>query len=111
MGLGVYFVFGDQWLGMLGMYGFYEVNMVMYGCDLMINIGVCFDDWIIGCLDVFSFKLIKVYIDIDLLFINKVIYVNILIIGDVVYVFEDLLNVWKVCGCKIEKEFLVKWQL
>lgn len=60
MGLGVYLVLGKNWIGMLGMYGFYEVNMVMYDCDLMIVVGVWFDDCIIGCVVDFSFGLVKV---------------------------------------------------
>ncbi|MGE0699778.1 MAG: thiamine pyrophosphate-binding protein, partial [Hyphomicrobiaceae bacterium] len=35
MGLGAYPASDRQWLGMLGMHGTYESNMVMHGCDVM----------------------------------------------------------------------------
>ena len=110
MGLGAYPASGDQWLGMLGMHGLYEANMAMHGCDLMINIGARFDDRITGRLDAFSPKSTKAHIDIDPSSINKVIHVDIPIIGDVAHVLEDLLNVWKARGRKTEKESLAKWQ-
>jgi acetolactate synthase-1/2/3 large subunit len=110
MGLGAYPASGDQWLGMLGMHGLYEANMAMHGCDLMINIGARFDDRITGRLDAFSPKSTKAHIDIDPSSINKVIHVDIPIIGDVAHVLEDLLNVWKARGRKTEKEALAKWQ-
>ena len=110
MGLGAYPASGDQWLGMLGMHGLYEANMAMHGCDLMINIGARFDDRITGRLDAFSPKSTKANIDIDPSSINKVIHVDIPIIGDVAHVLEDLLNVWKARGRKTEKESLAKWQ-
>ena len=54
MGLGAFPASDDQWLGMLGMHGTYEANMVMHDCDVMINIGARFDDRITGRLDAFS---------------------------------------------------------
>ena len=110
MGLGAYPASGDQWLGMLGMHGLYEANMAMHDCDLMINIGARFDDRITGRLDAFSPKSTKAHIDIDPSSINKVIRVDIPIIGDVAHVLEDLLNVWKSRGRVTDKEGLAKWQ-
>ena len=109
MGLGAYPASGKNWLGMLGMHGLYEANMAMHGCDLMINIGARFDDRITGRLDAFSPKSKKAHIDIDPSSINKVIHVDIPIIGDVAHVLEDLLKVWKSRGRVTEKEGLAKW--
>src|SRR5210317_779710 len=109
MGLGSYPGNGANWLGMLGMHGLYEANMVMHDCDLMINIGARFDDRITGRLDAFSPKSKKAHIDIDPSSINKVIRVDIPIVGDVGHVLEDLLKVWKARGRKINKEALAKW--
>ena len=109
MGLGAYPASGDKWLGMLGMHGLYEANMSMHDCDLMINIGARFDDRITGRIDAFSPKSKKAHIDIDPSSINKVIRVDIPIVGDVGHVLEDLLKVWKARGRKTNKEALAKW--
>ncbi len=109
MGLGAYPANGKQWIGMLGMHGTYEANMVMHDCDLMICIGARFDDRITGRLDAFSPKSKKAHIDIDPSSINKVIHVDIPIIGDVGHVMEDLLKIWKSRGRKTQREAIEKW--
>ncbi|MFG5382596.1 acetolactate synthase 3 large subunit [Yoonia sp. R2-816] len=109
MGLGCYPASGENWIGMLGMHGLYEANMAMHDCDLMINIGARFDDRITGRIDAFSPKSRKAHIDIDPSSINKVIHVDIPILGDVAHVLEDLLNVWKSRGRKTDKENVSKW--
>ena len=109
MGLGAYPASGDKWLGMLGMHGLYEANMAMHDCDLMINIGARFDDRITGVIDSFSPKSTKAHIDIDPSSINKVIRIDIPIVGDVGHVLEDLLKVWKSRGRKTNSEGLAKW--
>ncbi|NSX55662.1 acetolactate synthase 3 large subunit [Parasulfitobacter algicola] len=109
MGLGCYPASGKNWLGMLGMHGLYEANMAMHDCDLMINIGARFDDRITGRIDAFSPKSMKAHIDIDASSINKVIRVDIPLLGDVAHVLEDLLKVWKAKGRKTNKEAVQKW--
>lgn len=109
MGLGCYPASGDKWLGMLGMHGLYQANMAMHGCDLMINIGARFDDRITGVVDKFSPNSKKAHIDIDPSSINKVIRVDIPIMGDVGHVLEDLLKVWKARGRKTNSEAVAKW--
>ncbi|WP_368343623.1 acetolactate synthase 3 large subunit [Pelagovum sp. HNIBRBA483] len=109
MGLGAYPASGEKWLGMLGMHGLYEANMAMHDCDLMINIGARFDDRITGLISEFSPKSKKAHIDIDASSINKVIHVDIPILGDVAHVLEDLLKVWKSRGRVTDKENLAKW--
>ena len=80
------------------MHGLYEANMAMHGCDLLINIGARFDDRITGRLDAFSPNSKKAHIDIDPSSINKVVRVDIPIVGDVGHVLEDILKVWKSRG-------------
>ena len=109
MGLGAYPASGKNWLGMLGMHGLYEANLAMHGCDLMINLGARFDDRITGRIADFSPKSKKVHVDIDASSINKVIHVDLPILGDVAHVLEDLLKVWKARGRKVNKEGLAKW--
>jgi len=82
-GLGAYPGDDSQFLGMLGMHGTYEANNAMHDCDLLINIGARFDDRITGKIDEFSPKSKKVHIDIDPSSINKIVKVNLSIVGDV----------------------------
>ena len=82
-GLGAYPGDDNQFLGMLGMHGTYEANNAMHDCDLLINIGARFDDRITGKIDEFSPKSKKVHIDIDPSSINKIIKVDLALVGDV----------------------------
>ncbi len=109
MGLGAYPASGDKWIGMLGMHGTYEANMAMHDCDLMICVGARFDDRITGLVDAFSPGSFKAHIDIDPSSINKVIHVDIPIIGDVGNVLEDMLKVWKSRGGKTNSAAVAKW--
>ncbi|WP_152824126.1 acetolactate synthase 3 large subunit [Fertoebacter nigrum] len=109
MGLGAYPASGKNWLGMLGMHGLYEANLAMHGCDLMINIGARFDDRITGRIKDFSPGSRKVHVDIDASSLNKVIRVDVPILGDVGHVLEDALRLWKARGRKVNKAGLAKW--
>jgi acetolactate synthase-1/2/3 large subunit len=75
---------------MLGMHGSYEANMAMYECDLMIAIGVRFDDRITGKLEKFSPNSQKIHIDIDSKEFNKNVKVAITIKQDAVLFLNDL---------------------
>jgi len=94
-GLGAYPGNDQQFLGMLGMHGTYEANNAMHDCDLMINIGARFDDRITGKIDEFSPKSKKIHIDIDPSSINKNVKVDIALVGDVKFVLEKLVSVFK----------------
>ncbi|SFR10840.1 acetolactate synthase 3 large subunit [Poseidonocella sedimentorum] len=109
MGLGAYPASGEHWLGMLGMHGLYEANLAMHDCDLMINIGARFDDRITGRIDAFSPHSIKAHIDIDPSSINKVIRVDIPILGDVTHVLREVLARWTARGGKTETAALKAW--
>ena len=109
MGLGSYPASGTNWLGMLGMHGLYEANMAMHDCDLMINIGARFDDRITGRTDAFSPGSKKAHIDIDPSSINKVIPMDIAIVGDITHVLEDLLKVGKARGSKLNTGAIKNW--
>ncbi len=109
MGLGAYPASGQAWLGMLGMHGTYEANLSMHGCDLMINVGARFDDRITGRVKDFSPGSRKAHIDIDPSSINKVIHVDVPIVGDVGMVLADAMALWKSRGSKVNKSALAKW--
>ncbi|WP_294931853.1 acetolactate synthase 3 large subunit [uncultured Paracoccus sp.] len=109
MGLGAYPASGAGWIGMLGMHGLYEANMTMHDCDLMIAVGARFDDRITGRVADFSPGSVKAQIDIDPSSINKVIHIDLPILGDVGHVLEDLLKIWKSRGRKTNGEAVRKW--
>ena len=91
-GLGCYPGEDDQFLGMLGMHGTYEANNAMHDCDLMINIGARFDDRITGMVNKFSPGSKKIHIDIDPSSINKVVKVDVGIVGDACNVMNDIVD-------------------
>jgi acetolactate synthase-1/2/3 large subunit len=94
MGLGAFPADHPDWLGMIGMHGTYEANMAMNQCDLMVNIGARFDDRVTGRLDAFSPDSTKIHIDIDRSSINKVVPVDLGVVGDCATVLEQLIEAW-----------------
>ena len=111
-GLGAYPGDDSQFLGMLGMHGTYEANNAMHDCDLLINIGARFDDRITGKIDEFSPKSKKVHIDIDPSSINKIIKVDLALVGDVNDVIKKItktINKKKLNLNKSNKQQISKW--
>ena len=102
-GLGAYPGEDNQFLGMLGMHGTYEANNAMHDCDLLINIGARFDDRITGKIDEFSPKSKKVHIDIDPSSINKIVKVDLSIVGDVSDVIKSTIKTLKNKSLNLEK--------
>ncbi len=111
-GLGAYPGDDNQFLGMLGMHGTYEANNAMHDCDLLINIGARFDDRITGKIDEFSPNSKKVHIDIDPSSINKIIKVDLALVGDVNDVLKGInktLKSKKIDLNKSNKQKISKW--
>jgi len=111
-GLGSYPGDDNQFLGMLGMHGTYEANNAMHDCDLLINIGARFDDRITGKIDEFSPKSKKVHIDIDPSSINKIIKVDLAIVGDVADVIKSATKTLKKKNLNLQKsnkQKISKW--
>jgi acetolactate synthase-1/2/3 large subunit len=94
MGLGAFPADHPDWLGMLGMHGTYEANLAMNQCDVMVCIGARFDDRVTGRLDAFSPDSKKIHIDIDRASINKVVPVELGVVGDCATVLEQLIAAW-----------------
>ncbi len=82
MGLGAFPETDPLSLGMIGMHGTYRANMCTSACDLMISIGVRFDDRVTGKTDAFASQSQIVHIDIDPTSIRKNIPVTIPVVGD-----------------------------
>ncbi|MBX7515525.1 biosynthetic-type acetolactate synthase large subunit [Qipengyuania sp. GH38] len=94
MGLGAFPADHPDWLGMLGMHGTYEANMAMNRADLIVAVGARFDDRVTGRLDAFAPQAKKIHIDIDRAQINKIVPVDLGIVGDCGNVLDQLLQEW-----------------
>ncbi|WP_319409211.1 biosynthetic-type acetolactate synthase large subunit [uncultured Desulfosarcina sp.] len=82
MGLGAFPGSDPLSLGMIGMHGTYRANMSTGECDLLIGIGVRFDDRVTGKTDCFASQAEIVHIDIDPTSIRKNVPVSIPVVGD-----------------------------
>lgn len=91
LGLGAFPASDPNFLGMLGMHGALEANLAMHEADLVVCIGARFDDRVTGKLDEFCPHARKIHIDIDPGSINKVVKVDVPIVGDCGVVLDALL--------------------
>ncbi|ADN02653.1 biosynthetic-type acetolactate synthase large subunit [Spirochaeta thermophila] len=80
-------------LGMLGMHGTAYANMAVDNCDLIVSIGSRWDDRITGDVSRFCVNAKKIHIDIDPAEINKIIKVDVGIVGDARHVVEALVGI------------------
>ena len=82
MGLGSLPGTSPLFLGMLGMHGTYRANMAVTQCDLLLAVGVRFDDRVTGRVETFAPDAKIIHIDIDPTSISKNIKVDVPIVGD-----------------------------
>jgi acetolactate synthase-1/2/3 large subunit len=92
MGLGCFPSGHRLSLGMLGMHGTYAANMAISDSDLIIAIGVRFDDRVTGALDKFAPHAEIIHVDVDPSSINKNRRVQIPVIGDARSVTRQMLE-------------------
>lgn len=69
-------------VGMLGMHGNLAPNKQTQQCDLLIAVGMRFDDRITGKLDTYAKQARKIHFDIDPSEINKNVPVDVAVLGD-----------------------------
>jgi len=69
-------------LGMLGMHGSYATNQSICNCDLLLAVGVRFDDRVTGRLKDFASLSKKIHFDVDPSEINKNVRVDLSLVGD-----------------------------
>jgi len=109
MGLGGFPGSDPLWLGMLGMHGTYRANMSTSSCDLLVGIGVRFDDRVTGKTDAFASQAKIVQIDIDPTSIRKNVPVTIPIVGDCRSTLESLNALVKTLDTTTLKEQRTPW--
>ncbi len=79
-------------LGMMGMHGGAEVNHAIQQADLLIALGMRFDDRVTGNLATYAQESRKIHVDIDPSEINKNVRVDVGIVGDLGEVLRQLLE-------------------
>ena len=109
MGLGGLPSDHPRFLGMLGMHGTYEANMAMYESDVMLAVGVRFDDRVTGDLAKFSPHAKIIHIDIDPASIGKNVRVEVPIVGDATTVLDQLLEAIGSSGTSPDNDALTAW--
>lgn len=82
MGLGTVSSKEELHLGMVGMHGSYAANMAAMECDLLIGLGVRFDDRVTGIVEEFAPQAKIVQFDVDPAEINKNVRVDLPVTAD-----------------------------
>ncbi len=106
-------------MGMLGMHGNYGANIKTNECDVLIAIGMRFDDRVTGDLNTYAKQAKVIHIEIDPAEINKNVKADVAVLSDARYALERLLplvqervhtdwvNEFKACN-QIEYEKVIK---
>ncbi|AXP61882.1 acetolactate synthase 3 large subunit [Haemophilus influenzae] len=110
MGLGAYPSTDKQFLGMLGMHGTLEANTAMHESDLILGIGVRFDDRTTNNLEKYCPNAKVIHIDIDPTSISKNVPVAIPIVGNAKNVLEEFLSLLNEEGLRSQTDLESWWQ-
>jgi len=108
MGLGAYPYYGENWLGMLGMFGCVEANSAMHGSDFMLCLAARFDDRITGHVPSFSPNSYKVCVDLEP-GITSAVKIDMKIRSDVGKATQAVLEAWRKRGRKLSPK-LGEWR-
>ncbi|MCG8648921.1 MAG: biosynthetic-type acetolactate synthase large subunit, partial [Pirellulales bacterium] len=103
MGLGAYPANGENSLDMLGMHGSAYANYAVKDCDLLIALGVRFDDRVTGRVEAFAKGAKIIHVDIDASELNKNKPAHIPVRGDVKQVLTELNKI-------VQKPEIAEWQ-
>ncbi|MEX4585065.1 acetolactate synthase 3 large subunit [Haemophilus influenzae] len=110
MGLGAYPSTDKQFLGMLGMHGTLEANTAMHESDLILGIGVRFDDRTTNNLEKYCPNAKVIHIDIDPTSISKNVPVAIPIVGNAKNVLEEFLSLLNEESLRSQTDLESWWQ-
>ena len=78
-------------MGMVGMHGNYAPNLLTNECDLLIAIGMRFDDRVTGSLDTYAKQAKIIHLEIDPAEVNKNVMVDVAVLGNCKDSLEQLL--------------------
>ena len=82
-------------VGMLGMHGNYAPNILTNECDVLIAIGMRFDDRVTGDVNRYAKQAKIIHFEIDPAEVNKNIEVDIAVLGDVKQTLSEILRITK----------------
>jgi len=105
MGLGALAHEDKNLLSMVGMHGSYAANMAMSETDLIIALGVRFDDRVTGKLSEFAKHAKIIHVDIDPSSISKIVNAHFPIVGDLNCVLEEMLE-----KASVNEQNLTAWR-
>lgn len=89
------------YVGYLGMHGNYGPNLLTNECDVLVAIGMRFDDRVTGNVDKYAKQARVVHFEIDPSEVNKIIPADVAVLGDAKEALEMLLP--KINACKNKK--------
>ena len=78
-------------VGMVGMHGNYGPNVLTNDCDLLIAIGMRFDDRVTGSLNTYAKQAKIIHFEIDPAEVNKNVKVDVAVLGDVKNTLKEIL--------------------
>ena len=108
LGLGAFPASHQLNLGMMGMHGEAWVNTMIQEADLLIALGMRFDDRVTGNLKNYARNAKKIHVEIDPAEINKNVRVDVALVGDLKEVLRELLAELEPCQHRSWLEYLRK---
>lgn len=110
MGLGAFPGSDDQFIGMLGMHGFYEANQAMHQADVIFAVGARFDDRVTNNPKKFCPNARIVHIDIDPASIQKTVrHIEVPLVGPVKPVLADMVEMLNQMDVEPDQNALTAW--
>ena len=109
MGLGSFPGSDRQFIGMLGMHGSFCANNTMHNADVILAIGVRFDDRVTNDTNKFCPNAKIIHIDIDPTSISKTIPADVPIVGPVGAILDTLLRQLDEAEGQIDQDALTQW--
>ena len=109
MGLGAYPGSDCQFVGMLGMHGSYCANQAMHNADLILAVGVRFDDRVTNNTSKFCPDAKIIHVDIDPASISKNVQVDVPIVGPVSAVLDTMIDRIEETNTRIAQKSLDSW--
>ncbi len=107
LGLGGFPTDHPNYVGFLGMHGNYGPNVLTNDCDVLIGIGMRFDDRVTGNVNKYAKQAKVIHIDIDKAEINKIIQSHVAVHADA----KEALNaLMEKCSSNSHKEWLQKFR-
>jgi acetolactate synthase-1/2/3 large subunit len=110
MGLGAFPGSDDQFIGMLGMHGFYEANQAMHQADMIFAVGARFDDRVTNNPKKFCPNARIIHIDIDPASIQKTVrHIEVPLVGPVQPVLADMVDMLSQMDVEPDQDALKGW--